>query len=34
VHGLMKKLGGNIHCNSSPLGTSFELQLPARAKAK
>jgi len=31
VHGLVKKLNGRIDCNSSPLGTSFEILLPMRA---
>jgi len=30
VHGLVKKLAGSIACKSSPLGTSFEILLPAR----
>ncbi|MBK9440402.1 MAG: HDOD domain-containing protein [Comamonadaceae bacterium] len=30
VHGLVKKLSGKISCKSSPLGTSFEILLPAR----
>lgn len=34
VHGLVNKLGGQITCNSSPLGTSFEVQLPARVAPK
>lgn len=34
VHGLVKKLGGQISCNSSPLGTSFEIQLPGRASTR
>jgi signal transduction histidine kinase len=34
VHGLVKKLGGQITCNSSPLGTSFEFSCPARASTR
>jgi len=30
VHGLVKKLNGKISCKSSPLGTCFEILLPAR----
>jgi signal transduction histidine kinase len=30
VHGLVKKLNGQIECRSSRMGTSFELRLPLR----
>jgi signal transduction histidine kinase len=30
VHGLVKKLSGQIECRSSRMGTSFELRLPVR----
>jgi signal transduction histidine kinase len=29
VHGLVKKLGGQITCRSSRAGTTFEILLPA-----
>jgi putative nucleotidyltransferase with HDIG domain len=28
VHGLVKKLGGNIECQSNAFGTNFEIELP------
>ncbi|WP_342619705.1 HDOD domain-containing protein [Rhodoferax sp. GW822-FHT02A01] len=33
VHGLVKKLGGRIECQSSAMGTAFEMELPVPVTA-